>query len=59
MSGFFGELIGGIVEGFLDAIGKSKPTNIPKIEYKSEYVREHKEHKGTVLLEHKGTVLLC
>ncbi len=40
---FFGELIGGIVEGFLDAIGKSKPTTIPDIEYQSEYVIKYKK----------------
>ncbi len=38
MSKLFGELIGGIVKNFLDAIGKSKPVSIPDIEYKSKYV---------------------
>ncbi len=43
METFFSELIGGIVENFLDAIGKSKPDSIPNIEYKSEYVIKYKK----------------
>ncbi len=43
MSEFFGELIGGMVESFLDVIGKSKPDSIPDIEYKSEYVIKYKK----------------
>ncbi len=43
MGTFFSELIGGIVEGFLDVIGKSEPNSIPDIEYKSEYVIKYKK----------------